>query len=64
MEKDEPVFDHRYHASGHASGEDIRWVIEQVQPEYIVPVHTENKDWFDRNFENVVLAEEGKSHNL
>ncbi|MCJ7445334.1 MAG: MBL fold metallo-hydrolase [Methanotrichaceae archaeon] len=26
-------FDGRYHASGHASGEDITWIIEQIDPE-------------------------------
>jgi ribonuclease J len=52
-------FDGRYHASGHASGEDITWTIEQIDPDYIVPIHTEKRDWFAENFENVVLAEEG-----
>jgi hypothetical protein len=28
-------FERRYHASGHASGEDITWAIEQIDPDYI-----------------------------
>ena len=69
MEKDEqgqyyPVFDHRYHASGHASGDDIRWVIEQSDPDQIVPIHTELRGWFDDQFENVILVDEGVSHNF
>ena len=53
-------FDKRYHASGHASGEDITWAIEQIDPDCIVPVHTEARDWFRESFENVVLVDEGR----
>ncbi|MCJ7445495.1 MAG: ribonuclease J [Methanotrichaceae archaeon] len=65
MEKDEdgeykPAFDHRYHASGHASGDDIRWVIDQIDPDHLVPVHTETREWFVDNFENARLVEEGQ----
>jgi len=57
-----PAFDKRFHASGHASREDIRWVIDQVDPDYIVPIHTEARDWFDNNFENVVMVDEGTQY--
>jgi ribonuclease J len=29
-EKGDPCFEKRYHASGHAPGEDITWVIDQI----------------------------------
>jgi ribonuclease J len=51
-------FQRRYHASGHASGEDIAWVVEEIDPDWIVPVHTEARDWFAERFENVVLVDE------
>jgi ribonuclease J len=57
-------FERHYHASGHASGEDITWAIEQIDPDYIVPIHTEARDWFARSFENVVLVEESKQYNF
>ena len=57
-------FDKRYHASGHASGEDITWAIEQIDPDCIVPVHTEARDWFRESFENVVLVDEGRRYKL
>jgi ribonuclease J len=57
-----PVFDHHYHASGHASEKDIRWVIDQIDPDRIVPVHTEGRDWFAANFENVILVNEGQTY--
>jgi len=55
-------FDGRYHASGHASGDDIAWAIEQIDPEWIVPVHTEAREWFEEWFDNVVRVEEGKRY--
>jgi ribonuclease J len=59
-----PYFDKRFHASGHASRDDITWVIDQIDPDCIVPIHTEARDWFAMNFENVVLVEEGKSYSF
>jgi mRNA degradation ribonuclease J1/J2 len=38
-EKGDPIFEKCYHASGHASGEDITWAIKQIDPDYIVPIH-------------------------
>ena len=55
-------FEKRYHASGHASGEDITWAVDQIDPDYIVPIHTEARDWFANSFENVILVEEGKAY--
>ena len=59
-----PSFEKCYHASGHASEEDIRWAIDQIDPDYIVPIHTEARDWFAGSFENSVLVEEGKPYEL
>jgi len=55
-------FDGRYHASGHASGEDIVRAIEEIDPDWIVPVHTEAGEWFEKRFENVMRVEEGKRY--
>ena len=54
-----PSFEREFHASGHASREDLTWVIDQIDPDRIVPIHTESREWFADNFEDVVLAEEG-----
>lgn len=35
-----------YHASGHASADDIEWVVDTIDPDTIIPVHTENRTWF------------------
>jgi ribonuclease J len=55
-------FDGRCHVSGHASGEYLIWAIEQIDPDCIVPIHTEAMDWFATNFENVVIVEEGRTY--
>jgi ribonuclease J len=57
--KGELSFERRYHASGHAPGEDIAWAIEQIDPDVIVPVHTEAEKWFSESFDNVMAVEEG-----
>jgi ribonuclease J len=53
-----PIFDKQFHASGHASREDITWVIDQIDPDHIVPIHTEAKEWFAESFENVIMMDE------
>ena len=57
-----PCFDKRFHASGHASREDITWAIDQIDPDYIVPIHTEARDWFAEIFENVIVVDEGRTY--
>ncbi|AGK61333.1 putative hydrolase of the metallo-beta-lactamase superfamily [Archaeoglobus sulfaticallidus PM70-1] len=56
-----PSFIRGFHASGHASKGDLRWVIEQIDPDVIIPVHTENSVWFEENFENVVVLKDGET---
>lgn len=39
------------HTSGHADPDTIQKLIERVQPNEIIPVHTENPEWFDNRNE-------------
>jgi len=55
-----PVFDASYHASGHASLTDLVWIIDQVDPDVIVPVHTENPAWFAEKWENTRVMKDGE----
>jgi len=48
------------HASGHASGKDLKWLIDTIRPKKIVPVHTEHPQAFRRLHDNVVVPETGK----
>jgi ribonuclease J len=46
-------------ASEYASYEDITWVIDQIDPDHIVPIHTEARGWFSESFDNVFLPVDG-----
>jgi ribonuclease J len=42
-------FEQGYHASGHASGQDILDLIRKINPEMVMPVHTEHPAFFIEN---------------
>ena len=56
-----PVFTRKFHSSGHLSEEEIRKVVDIIDPDYIIPVHTEHPEWFRENFENVIALNDGGS---
>lgn len=41
-----PSFDRKYHASGHISPEGLERLIEEINPDIIIPVHSEHPEWF------------------
>lgn len=41
--------DEGLHSSGHASGPDLLEIIRQVKPEILIPIHTENAEYFVTN---------------
>ena len=59
-----PEFTKGFHASGHASKSDLIRAIETIDPDYIIPVHTENPQWFKENFENTVLLKIGEKFSV
>ncbi|MFX1411413.1 MAG: MBL fold metallo-hydrolase RNA specificity domain-containing protein [Promethearchaeota archaeon] len=56
-----PIFSRGFHASGHASQNDLRWAIETIDPDIIIPVHTDNPQWFKENFDNTFLVKDGET---
>ena len=46
------------HTSGHADVQAIKALIDDVSPEYIIPVHTENATWFEENTVQKVVRNE------
>ena len=40
-----------FHASGHITGPDLLEVISTINPQFVIPVHTENQEFFRRNIE-------------
>ncbi len=59
-----PMMDKHFHASGHASGEDVQWAIDTVDPDILIPMHTENRDWFIARYDSILLVEEGRRYEL
>jgi ribonuclease J len=55
-----PEFIKGFHASGHASKSDLKHAIEAIDPDYIIPVHTENPNWFKEHFDNTYVLKEGE----
>jgi ribonuclease J len=46
MEGGKIKFERGYHASGHASPGELLEVVEEINPKMVVPVHTENPEFF------------------
>lgn len=44
---------HHFHASGHASGQEIRNIIETINPKKVVPIHTKQAELFQTLHANV-----------
>lgn len=53
-----------YHASGHASRDDLEWIIDTIDPEVIIPVHTTGHSWFLDNFEATVGLKDGEKYSF
>ncbi len=47
------------HASGHLNYDEIREVVQTVQPKMLIPVHTQHPEVFKNFHDNVVLPEKG-----
>ncbi len=47
-----------FHASGHVSATDLEMLIEEISPDFILPIHTEGKDWFIKRwgYQRVILS--------
>ena len=60
VEEGKVIFERGFHASGHAPSEDLIEAIEIVDPDVIIPVHTERAEWFAKHFgERVKIVREG-----
>jgi ribonuclease J len=51
----------RAHASGHLSQNDLVKVIEEINPDKIIPIHTQHPEWFKTTFpKTVMIPTDGK----
>lgn len=58
------IFDPGYHASGHASRDTLEKVINSIDPDILIPVHTTNGKWFEERFKHVKLVKNGERFSL
>ena len=58
------IEEHFAHASGHASGPELKAMITKINPERVFPVHTEHAELFKAFFENVELVKLGRTYTL
>ncbi|MFQ5980310.1 MAG: MBL fold metallo-hydrolase [Candidatus Heimdallarchaeota archaeon] len=49
------------HAGGHASGPEIRELIDRIDPKVLIPIHTESPELFGKFHSNVRILEHGQS---
>ncbi len=51
------------HASGHISTDDLLWLLKEIKPRYVLPIHTQHREWFAESLRmeptEVVLTENG-----
>ncbi len=62
--KVKPTFEKGFHASGHLSKSDLIRTIEYINPDILIPVHTDNPEWFHQTFDNTLHIEPNKSHKV
>ena len=49
---------HALHTSGHADANTIEKIIEKTRPNMIIPVHTENAEWFRKYKPTIQILDE------
>jgi len=49
-----------FHASGHASPRDLEAIVDRIDPDLIIPVHTTAPEWYSKRWEQVVIPENGE----
>ncbi len=59
-----PEFVKGFHASGHLSQAELVKVIDDIDPDKIIPIHTQQSEWFQKTFGKVQIVDGGVSINL
>jgi ribonuclease J len=53
--------DDKLHASGHANGIEIKQTLQQINPNTIIPIHTENPSHLRKYFTNIIQPKQQKT---
>ncbi len=54
----------RAHISGHISGKELVEFIKKIQPEIVIPIHTEFPEEFKKMHKKVLLVEKNQQYEL
>ena len=52
---------HKAHCSGHAGKGDLEYAIKTINPEILIPIHTQNPEEFKKIHDNVILPKRGET---
>ena len=55
---------HQVHASGHCSGDEIREMVERINPKTLIPIHTEYPELLKGIIVDTLIVEKGKEYIL
>ena len=51
---------HKAHCSGHAGKSDLKYAVETINPEILIPIHTQNAEEFKKIHDRVVIVKRGE----
>ena len=54
----------KLHASGHASGSELKDTIQKIKPKNVIPIHTEHQELFQDFWSNVIIVERGETYQI
>jgi ribonuclease J len=52
---------HKAHCSGHAGKSDLEYAIKTINPEILIPIHTQNPEEFKKYHDHVILPKRGET---
>lgn len=55
---------HKAHCSGHAGKSDLKYAVETINPEILIPIHTQNPEEFKKIHDRVVIPKRGEKIEL
>lgn len=57
---------HQIHASGHCQTEDLKEIVDEIQPKQLIPIHTEHPELFEKLFGSIDVktVDKGQAYRL
>ena len=55
---------HKAHCSGHAGKSDLKYAVRKINPEILIPIHTQNPEEFRKIHDQVIIPKRGETIDL